>query len=295
MKLSIKCIAFTKIPLLQIDQYFLCVRLQSMFYNSFKGFMKVMTKQFDAEVSNAIGNYVYRLIDPRNGETFYVGKGTGDRVFQHVNSELKLGENEDEASEKLSRIREIRNEGLKVLHVIHRHGIPKEAVFEVEAALIDAYPGLSNDQRGHGCNDRGSMNVAQIIDKYGLPKLEKNPPYKLVLININSIQDRSTKQLILDQVRYAWRISKKKAEKADYVLAVLRGVVIGAFIAEKWLPATYENFPVLGREEIPSRHGFHGRPADDDVWEYFVGERGKRIENAAMKHYQFPIRYYNID
>lgn len=28
--------------------------------------------------------YVYRLIDPRTYETFYVGKGCGDRVFQHT-------------------------------------------------------------------------------------------------------------------------------------------------------------------------------------------------------------------
>lgn len=40
--------------------------------------------QFSEEVAKAVGNYVYRLIDPRNGETFYVGKGKGNRVFQHV-------------------------------------------------------------------------------------------------------------------------------------------------------------------------------------------------------------------
>lgn len=28
--------------------------------------------------------YVYNLIDPRNGEVFYVGKGAGHRVKQHV-------------------------------------------------------------------------------------------------------------------------------------------------------------------------------------------------------------------
>jgi hypothetical protein len=34
--------------------------------------------------------YVYRLIDPRNGETFYVGKGQGDRIFQHVKAALSV-------------------------------------------------------------------------------------------------------------------------------------------------------------------------------------------------------------
>ncbi|WP_250481199.1 hypothetical protein [Caballeronia sp. GAOx1] len=30
---------------------------------------------------------MYRLIDPRNGETFYVGKGKENRVFQHIRAE----------------------------------------------------------------------------------------------------------------------------------------------------------------------------------------------------------------
>ena len=28
--------------------------------------------------------YVYRLVDPRNKKTIYVGKGCGDRMLQHV-------------------------------------------------------------------------------------------------------------------------------------------------------------------------------------------------------------------
>ena len=43
-------------------------------------------QSFSAGVDEKIGNYVYRLIDPRNGETFYVGKGKGNRIFSHANA-----------------------------------------------------------------------------------------------------------------------------------------------------------------------------------------------------------------
>ena len=47
--------------------------------------------------------YVYRLVDPRNMQTFYVGKGSGDRVFQHA-KEAKIGKDQDEKSEKIAQI-----------------------------------------------------------------------------------------------------------------------------------------------------------------------------------------------
>ena len=44
---------------------------------------------FSVDVANKLGNYVYRLIDPRDFQTFYVGRGVGNRVFQHAKDELK--------------------------------------------------------------------------------------------------------------------------------------------------------------------------------------------------------------
>ena len=38
--------------------------------------------KFAPEVIERLKWYVYRLVDPRSGETFYVGKGKGNRVFQ---------------------------------------------------------------------------------------------------------------------------------------------------------------------------------------------------------------------
>lgn len=39
--------------------------------------------KFPVEVHDQLEYYVYRF-DPRSGQTFYVGKGKGDRVFAHA-------------------------------------------------------------------------------------------------------------------------------------------------------------------------------------------------------------------
>ncbi len=245
--------------------------------------------RFTEEVSSKIGAYVYRLIDPRNGETFYVGKGKGNRVFNHAEGALRKedtadDDEEDDVSAKFSRIREIRNAGLEVVHVIHRHEIPDNAIFHVEAALIDAYPGLSNEQGGHGSNSSGPMHVNQIIDKYSLPQIDWLPDERLLIINVNNIQDRSSVSEIYNQVKGNWKLSKQRAERADYVIAAFRGVAIGIFKANKWeKSAGYE-----------SRFCFEGKRASPEVWEKFVGPRGKRLINDGMKHVQNPVRYWNV-
>ena len=46
-----------------------------------------MADSFPPDVAAKLKTYVYRLIDPRNGETFDVGKGKGNRVFSHIRAE----------------------------------------------------------------------------------------------------------------------------------------------------------------------------------------------------------------
>jgi hypothetical protein len=74
---------------------------------------------FRPEVAVKLKTYVYRLIDPRNGETFCVGKGQGNRVFAHIHEQL----DGDDPSNKLRHIRDIHLAGFEVAHVIHRHGM----------------------------------------------------------------------------------------------------------------------------------------------------------------------------
>ncbi|NKK70577.1 hypothetical protein G9X64_33315 [Rhizobium sophorae] len=252
--------------------------------------------RFSEEVCERLGNYVYRLIDPRNGETFYVGKGRNNRVFDHAAGVADLTDDDSQTlGSKLDRIRAIKNAGLEVLHVIHRHEIPEAAIFEVEAALIDAYPGLTNIQGGHASSDRGPMNHAEIVDKYSLPTFPSIPKHRLVLININKLDDRFDRRAIYNLVRYCWRISRLRAENAQYVLAVIRGVVVGAFEAERWMAATADNFPDIPYADGSEAHrlGFVGRDAPKEIWDLYVGARGKRITAPELKHVQNPVRFWN--
>jgi hypothetical protein len=222
---------------------------------------------FPAGVASKLKTYVYRLIDPRNGETFYVGKGQGNRVFSHIRAEQNL--EGDDLDNRIKRIREIRLAGFEVAHVIHRHGMDERTAFEVEAALIDAYPGLTNIAGGTRGSDYGAMHAKEIIRRYRAePAVFR---HKALLISVNrSAAERS----LYDATRYAWKISKAKAKQAEVILATMQGLIVGAFIAHDWLEATAANFP--GRAEgdgVPGRLGFVGEEAPDDIKRLYVGKR----------------------
>ena len=42
-------------------------------------------RQFDQLQVSRLGKYIYALRDPRDRKIFYVGQGTGNRVFDHFN------------------------------------------------------------------------------------------------------------------------------------------------------------------------------------------------------------------
>jgi hypothetical protein len=237
-----------------------------------------LKNEFNAEIVGKLKSYVYRVIAPRNGETFYVGKGVGNRVFQHVAGIS----NEDASSEKIERIRIIQLSGLSVIHIIHRHGMDDDTASQVEGALIDTYPGISNVMGGIGNSDYGAMHSSEIINKYSAPEVVFQ--HKAVIINISRTAAADT---LYESTRYAWRLNLGKAREAEVVLAVRFSMIIGVFTADQWLAATVENFPL--REPIEGRFGFIGKPAEKEVSEIYLGK--KLPDDYRKKGASNPIRY----
>ncbi len=96
-------------------------------------------EHFPDYVAEKLAWYVYRLVDPTDDKTFYIGKGQGDRVFQHARGAVREFDVTDNELMDLKTeiIKRIISDGHAVKHVIHRHGMKEDTAYEVEAALIE--------------------------------------------------------------------------------------------------------------------------------------------------------------
>ncbi len=102
----------------------------------------------------------------------------------------------DEIDNNIGKIREIQLAGFEVAYVIHRHGMDDETAMEVEAALIDAYPGLTN-VIGTKSTDYGVMHAKEITRRYATePAIFK---HKAMLI---SVHKSATEQSFYEATRY---------------------------------------------------------------------------------------------
>jgi hypothetical protein len=239
---------------------------------------------FSAFVSERLGHYVYRLIDPRNGDTFYVGRGQGDRIFAHVAESALPNSGEEQPDLKLNKIRLIKLAGFSVQHVVHRHGLNESQAREVEAALIDAYPGVSNKIGGYH-PERGVMHADEIIRTFEADEAVFR--HKVLLVSVhNTSEDRD----LYEATRFAWRVTVQRAAACEYVLAVRRRIIVGVFTADEWLQANKDNFPEFDVIE-DGRYGFKGRTASAEVANQYLQ---KRVPEK-YRFYGGAVRYVEPD
>lgn len=194
--------------------------------------------------------YVYRLVDPRTYHTFYVGKGCGDRVFQHAKAVKDIVTDlEDEVSLKFQTIAEIIASGKEVLCFIHRWGLSSTTAFEVEAALIDCYPGLTNIQSGHD-SERGLISVEDFDKMVDIQEYtEPEEDYVIIKTSVHAIETNGS---LYEATRRSWNASLGNASRYKYVLSVINGLVKEVYEVDEWY-------------SVGDRIAFNGRVTKDNI------------------------------
>lgn len=112
---------------------------------------------------------------------FFVGKGTGNRTFAHINQAL-ISPKDADILEKTS---ELQSKGIDVKHIIYRHGLTEILAFDIESSLID-FIGLGervNVVSGNKSNSHGQMNISEMAALFDAPIIEITKPRILISVN----------------------------------------------------------------------------------------------------------------
>lgn len=161
--------------------------------------------------------------------------------------------------------------------VIHRHGLTPEIARVVEAALIDAYPGLRNKINGEK-SDLGSRSAFDLIREYGQPEIPVGEHF-LMFVNVAGSLGEQGKD-VKEAAAYAWKINEVKwGDSKPIVLAYSSqayGEVLGVFRVEGVV--TSEEFRMRDQEKFPeiterSRKGLILAEIDEDLRRRYLGRR----------------------
>ena len=283
-----------------------------------------------AEVAEALGHYVYLLVDPRKGKPFYVGKGVGNRSNAH---ELEVladqavtpadpeGQEPDEAvtSRKKKKIKKIHKAGLAPEVWIARYGLTKSEYTAVEAALIDVLSSfkvsgkgktkpmgitkqLTNERR-EASRGHGIERLSTLINDLKAPELTSTEP--MVLITLSNWADNPEKIPGGERAGYGFKdewINRPDLhldELADSTRAwwvmnpesvKSRGVTHAVAVYRGVTRGLFRIESGSWRKK-GKRHGFQCEPVTSGkLWEEVVGEYGHRV--PGPNHRQNSVYYW---
>lgn len=192
-------------------------------------------RQFDLITIEKLQNYVYALRDPRDKKIFYVGKGTGNRVFDHFKEAENCLKKEKTASSKVLRILDIWKNEMDVEYVIIAHGKSEEEAFVLEAATIDA---LNESQNGIVLNDQSGHHSTLItkdnIKTFSAQPVNPNKKYDTVFVFPIHNQLRNGVS-VYDATRYWWQIKEEYTKKKNNIaVGISNSICLGAFNIKHW-------------------------------------------------------------
>lgn len=241
--------------------------------------------KLSAKVIEKLQHYVYLYINPLDNSVFYVGKGSGNRIYCHLN--------DDSSSKKGKIIRSIRARGKEPRIEILIHGLRDEVTaLRVEAAVIDLLgkDTLANCVRGWGASIVGRMGLAQLMAVYDGQPAQIEVPALLIRINQRYRYGISDQELY-EITRGVWKIGRRRLA-AKYAFAVYNGIVKEVYIVRGWFPGGSTKYMTRDLDDV----------ACSDRWE-FVGNvaspvsRAKYIDKSVAHYFKIgalnPIMYVN--
>lgn len=245
---------------------------------------------FPRAVVSKVGIYVYLYRDPRDGKVFYVGKGKGQRAFQHL-ADKKEGA-------KRAKIQEIRNAGLEPKIEILTHGLKDdETALKIEAAMIDllGVEKLANEVRGYQAISHGKMGVEELISLYDAPKGAIRDR-GILLIRINRLYRHGMEaEELYETTRGVWKIGARR-NSVRHVLALYQGVVKEVYEVKRWEPADWRSYRFRKKElkarekQCTGRWQFEGSVVKEPIRSrYLAKDVSKYLVKGAMN----PIQYVN--
>lgn len=249
---------------------------------------------FDEITIQRLKYYVYALVNPKDNMPFYIGKGVGNRVFEHQNLSIK----EKGDSLKLDFIKSLAESDVLINHVIIRHGLDEKEAFEVEASLIDFSNrfqfNLLNKVEGHHSSERGLMISDEVQRMYSAEKLLSITD-PVIIININKKFSRgSSVEEIYNATKEAWVISKTRTEEVKYALSEFKGIIIEVFEIEEWYSLSQDELDknivpdFLPKKKESRRWGFNGIIANKKIRDKYIN---KSIGHVKKRGSANPIRY----
>jgi hypothetical protein len=243
--------------------------------------------KFTKTTLESLGHYVYGLIDPSNGQIFYVGKASANnRAFDHLKETAS-------ESKKHLRIKEIRLRGLEPQIEVLRYGLKSvDDAFQIEAAIIDTLgiENLTNKVRGHGI-ERGRLNLRDIERLHGSKPIKINQiKEKCIIFLVNKTYSPTQDKFNLyDCTRGCWGIGPEKRKQSRIALSVYDSVIIEVYNIEAWFKAG-ATLSTRIYNQPKNKWEFVGKPIENH---YLKGRKIVDSKDQPFKGNQLGFSYIN--